>query len=110
MKTLRIGIDLTGIWRPTTGIFHYASALAKHLIALPEAEPAFHYVFFFAREVRADFVPFQHAFESVICPTSNELFGKQLWFPAILPRLHLDVMHYPAFPPPTYGSLARVPS
>ena len=103
MKPLRIGVDLTGIWRPTTGIFHYAEALAKHLLALPEAEPALRYVFFFSREMHPDFVPFQHAFEAVICPTSNELLSKQCWFPAILPRLHLDVMHYPAFPPPYIG-------
>jgi glycosyltransferase involved in cell wall biosynthesis len=100
MKPLRIGVDLTGIWRPPTGIFRHAAEVAKHLLMLPETESALRYVFFFSRGVHPDFVPFQHAFESVICPTSNELLSKQFWFPAILPRLHLDVMHYPAFPPP----------
>jgi glycosyltransferase involved in cell wall biosynthesis len=100
MKLLRIGIDLTSIWRRPTGIFRYTAEMAKHLLALPEAEPALRYVFFFSHEVHSDFVPLQHAFEAVICPTSNELLSKQFWFPRVLPRLHLDVMHYPAFPPP----------
>ncbi len=123
MKRLRVGIDLTGIWRRPTGIFRYTAEMAKHLLLLPQnegrgdpcarpaspndpchnapcARPAIDYVLFFAREVHPDFVPLQHTFEAVICPTSNELLCKQLWFPAILPRLRLDIMHYPAFPPP----------
>jgi glycosyltransferase involved in cell wall biosynthesis len=111
MKPLRVGIDLTGIWRRPTGIFRYSAEMAKHLLLLPEIEgrgdscsrPAIDYVLFFAREVHPDFVPLQHTFEAFICPTSNELLCKQLWFPAILPRLHLDIMHYPAFPPPYVG-------
>lgn len=100
MKSLRVGIDLTGIWRRPTGIFRYAAEMAKHLLMLPESDPALHYVFFFADEVHPDFLPLQQAFETVICPTRNELLGKQFWFPRILPRLRLDVMHHPAFPPP----------
>jgi|SRR5579863_2983095 len=100
MKPLRVGVDLTGIWRCPTGIFRYTAEMAKHLLMLPGAEPALHYVFFFSREVHPDFVPLQHTFEAVLCPTRNELFSKQFWFPWILPRMHLDVMHYPAFPPP----------
>jgi len=115
MKPLRVGIDLTGIWRRPTGIFRYTAEMAKHLLLLPDFEgelagarsrgdprgrPAINYVLFFSREVHPDFVLLQHAFEAIICPTSNELLCKQFWFPVILPRLHLDIMHYPAFPPP----------
>lgn len=100
MKPLRIGVDLTGIWRRPTGIFRYTSEMAKHLLLLPGAETDLRYVFFFSREVHPDFMPLQHAFENVLCPTRNELLGKQFWFPEILPRLHLDAMHYPTFPPP----------
>lgn len=99
MKTLRVGVDLTGIWRRPTGIFRYSTEMAKQLL-LPETEPALRYVFFFSREIHPDFLPLQHTFEAVICPGRNELLSKQCWFPAILPRLGLDVMHYPAFPPP----------
>ncbi|HLX41731.1 MAG TPA: glycosyltransferase family 1 protein, partial [Ktedonobacteraceae bacterium] len=100
MKPLRVGVDLTGIWRRSTGIFRYSAEMAKHLLLLPETEPVLRYVFFFSREIHPDFLPFQQSFDAVICPTRNELVSKQCWFPLILPRLHLDVMHYPAFPPP----------
>lgn len=100
IKPLRVGVDLTGIWRRPTGIFRYTAEMAKHLLLLAETEPALRYVFFFSREVHPDFVPLRHAFDAVICPARNELLSKQLWFPFILPRLHLDVMHYPTFPPP----------
>src|SRR5579875_4114968 len=97
---LRIGIDLTGIWRRPTGIFRYASEVAKHLLLLPEGEPRIRYVLFFAREIHPEFVPLQDSFDAVICPATNELIIKQFWFPFVLPRLRLDVMHYPSFPPP----------
>ncbi|GAC1354892.1 MAG: glycosyltransferase family 1 protein [Ktedonobacteraceae bacterium] len=97
-KLLRIGVDLTGIWRRPTGIFRYAAEVAKNL--LHEADPSVRYVLFFAREVHPDFKPLQDSFDAVICPTTNELLIKQVWFPLVLPRLHLDMMHYPSFPPP----------
>lgn len=100
MKALRIGIDLTGIWRRPTGIFRYTAETAKQFLLLPETEPVLHYVLFFAREIHPDFAPLQHSFETVICPTRNELLAKQCWFPYMLPRLYLDVMHFPSFPPP----------
>lgn len=100
--SLRVGLDLTGIWRRSTGIFRYAAEVGKHLLELEEVTPHIRYVFFFAREVHPEFVPFQDAFDAVICPTTNELILKQFWFPSVLPRLRLDVMHYPSFPPPYF--------
>lgn len=102
VKPLRIGLDLTGVWRRPTGIFRYAAEIGKHLLLLQETHPRIRYVFFFAREIHPDFVPFQDSFDAVICPTQNELLIKQFWFPFVLPRLHLDVMHYPSFPPPYF--------
>jgi glycosyltransferase involved in cell wall biosynthesis len=102
MQILRVGIDLTAIWRRQTGIFRYAAEVAKHLLLLQETEPHIRYVFFFARDIHPDFVAFQDSFDVVICPSTNELLIKQLWFPLILSRLHLDVMHYPSFPPPYF--------
>lgn len=96
----RVGIDLTSIWRRPTGIFRYSAELAKHLLQIAEKEPEPRYVLFFAGAIHPDFLPLRDSFDAVICPTTNELFIKQIWFPAILPRLHLDAMHYPAFPPP----------
>jgi alpha-1,3-rhamnosyl/mannosyltransferase len=106
-RQVRIGIDLTGIWRRSTGIFRYATEVAKHLVMMQdgmcsEAEDGVtvRYVLFFAREIHPDFLPYRNRFEAVICPTTNELLIKQFWFPLSLPRLHLDGMHYPSFPPP----------
>jgi alpha-1,3-rhamnosyl/mannosyltransferase len=102
MQSLRVGFDLTAIWRRHTGIFRYAKEVAKHLLLLQKTEPQIRYVFFFAREIHPDFVAFQDSFDTVICPSTNELFIKQFWFPLVLPRLHLDVIHYPSFPPPYF--------
>src|SRR5260370_1451553 len=46
MKPLRVGIDLTAIWRLPTGIFRYATEVAKHLLLLQEAETSIRYVYF----------------------------------------------------------------
>ncbi len=102
MGTVRIGLDLTATWRRPTGIFRYATEIGRHLLLLEETQPAIRYVLFFAREIHHDFVPFRDRFDAVICPTTNELLIKQGWFPAILPGQRLDVMHYPAFPPPAF--------
>jgi glycosyltransferase involved in cell wall biosynthesis len=99
---IRVGYDLTASWRRSTGIFRYATELAKHLLLLEKNAPSIRYILFFAEEIHPDFLPLQDTFEAIICPTTSELFIKQCWFPAILPRLKLDVIHYPAFPPPYF--------
>ena len=76
MKPLRVGFDLTAIWRRPTGIFRYAAEVAKHLLLLQEAEPCIRYVFFFAHEIHPDFVPLQDSFDAVIFRTTNELLIK----------------------------------
>src|SRR5207248_5191690 len=104
MQSLRVGVDLTAIWRRPTGIFRYAAEVAKHLLLLQETEPHIRYVFFFAREIHPDFVASQDSFDAVICPSTDELFIKQFWFPYILSRLNLDVMHSPSSPPSYFHS------
>ncbi|GHO91862.1 glycosyl transferase family 1 [Reticulibacter mediterranei] len=99
---IRVGYDLTTIWRRSTGIFRYATELAKHLLLLEKSAPSIQYVLFFAKEIHPDFLPLQDTFEAIICPTTSELFIKQCWFPAIIPRLKLDAIHYPSFPPPYF--------
>lgn len=106
MKTMRVGFDLTANWRRQTGIFRYAAEVAKHLLLLEDTEPHIRYVFFFAREIHQDFLPYRDSFDAVIAPTANELLIKQCWFPGVLPRLHLDAMHYPTFPPPYFHFFA----
>jgi len=106
MKTIRVGFDLTANWRRQTGIFRYAAEVAQHLLLLEETEPRIRYVFFFAREIHPDFLPYTDSFDAVIVPTTNELLIKQCWYPAVLPGLHLDAMHYPTFPPPYFHFFA----
>lgn len=101
-QPLRIGLDLTAIWRRPTGIFRYAAEVAKHLLLLEGTDHQTRFVLFFAREIHPEFAPLQDSFDAVIAPTTNELFIKQFWFPLVLPRLRLDVMHYPSFPPPYF--------
>src|SRR5712691_13097651 len=96
---IRVGLDLTAIWRRPTGIFRYATELARHLLLLQDHSPI-SYVLFFSREVHPELAPLRGLFEAVICPSNNELLVKQGWFPLVLPTLRLDVMHYPTFPPP----------
>src|SRR5581483_1167570 len=107
-KPLRVGIDLTAIWRQPTGIFRYSTEIARHLLQMQEQEAdiPIRYFLFFARNIHPDFLPFRGTFDAVIGPFTNELFIKQFWFPLILPRLDLDVMHYPAFPPPYFQPFA----
>lgn len=100
MKQLHIGIDLTAIWRRPTGIFRYTAEMAHQLLLLSESEPSLRYTLFFSREIHPDFLDLRHTFDSIICPFRNELLIKQCWFPAVLPHLHLDMIHYPTFPPP----------
>lgn len=102
MEPLRVGLDLTAIWRRPTGIFRYATEVARHLLLLEETEPQIRYVFFFAHEIHPEFERFHDSFDAIICPTTNELVIKQFWYPFVLPRLGLDVMHYPSFPPPYF--------
>jgi glycosyltransferase involved in cell wall biosynthesis len=101
-EIFRFGLDLTGVWRQPTGIFRYALEIGKHLLLLEETDPPTRYTFFFSREIHPAFLPYRDSFDAVICPTTNELINKQVWFPGILPRLHLDAMHYPSFPPPYF--------
>ncbi len=101
-RPVRVGFDLTAIWRQPTGIFRYATEVARFLLQLQQTESAIRYVFFFAREIHPEFIALRDSFEAIICPTTNELLIKQFWFPAILPGLRLDIMHYPSFPPPYF--------
>jgi glycosyltransferase involved in cell wall biosynthesis len=99
-QTVKVGIDLTGLGRVPDRIASYTTEMVKQLLFLSPIEPEFRYVLFFARDVPSEFLPMQYRFETIICPTNRELWGKQCWFPALLPFLGLDVMHYPLLPPP----------
>lgn len=112
METLRVGIDLTSLGRYPTGIVRYALEITRHLLQLEvrlsaDEIPSIKYVLFFSRSIHPELVPFQKHFEAVISPFKHEMWIKQSWFPAILSSYGLDMIHYPAFPPPYV--LSRTP-
>jgi glycosyltransferase involved in cell wall biosynthesis len=95
-RKLRIGIDLTGLWRPATGVFVYAIELAHQLLRLDNHNS---YTLFFTGEVQPNFRELHGKFRSVVIPVRDEVISKQLVLGTLCNTLQLDVMHFPAFPP-----------
>ena len=96
-RRLRVGIDLTGLWRPRTGIFRYAERITAALLARHDG---IEYTLFYRRGERQP--EFGGPFRVRMAPTPvrQERLATQLWFPLARRRLKLDLIHYPAFPPP----------
>ncbi len=96
-RHLRIGLDLTGLWRQKTGIFRYADCLARALIEQPKDGE-------FTLFIRRGSVPapWMHTASArlVFTPFRQERLMTQFWFPLARHQLGLDAMHYPAFPGP----------
>jgi len=96
-RKLRIGIDLTGLWREATGIFVAASKLARELMHVDNESK---YTLFFAGEVHSDFRELPPNARTVAIPIRQEFFGKQIFMGSLCNALQLDVVHFPALPPP----------
>lgn len=94
---MRIGIDLTGLWRQKTGIFRYAADISRALVE--RADDDLTYTLFYRRGEAPPLPPGPHA-RLVATPVRQERLAMQLWFPLARQRLGLDAIHYPAFPPP----------
>jgi glycosyltransferase involved in cell wall biosynthesis len=94
---LRIGIDLTTIWRPATGTENLAIEMTQALLRTDQKNE---YVLFFAKEIHPKFAEFTKRFDAIVSRHSNELFLKHLWLPRVATAAKLDYMHFPAFPPP----------
>jgi glycosyltransferase involved in cell wall biosynthesis len=94
---MRIGLDLTGLWRRKTGIFRYAEGIGRALLA---RDDGIAYTLFYRRgEPPPAFDGLQRA-RLISTPWRQERLATQLWFPLARRRLGLDAIHYPAFPPP----------
>jgi glycosyltransferase involved in cell wall biosynthesis len=94
---MRIGFDLTGLWRPATGVYVYAIELARNLLNINcEHE----YTFFFTREVHPEFDGLDKKFKAVLVPFRDEIVSKQLAMGVLCNTLDLDLIHFPTFPPP----------
>jgi glycosyltransferase involved in cell wall biosynthesis len=91
-----IGIDLTGLWRPTTGIFVYAIELAQQLLSFHRD---YNFKLYFTEQVPPQFREMEGNFKSVVIPIREEILSKQFVMGALLNRPGLDLVHFPAFPP-----------
>ncbi len=96
-RSLRIGIDLTAAWREGTGIFVYAVKLASELLRIDDQN---RYTLFFSGEVHPDFKPWQGKFRPVLIPVREEFTSKQVLMGVLCNAYRLDLIHFPAFPPP----------
>jgi glycosyltransferase involved in cell wall biosynthesis len=94
---MRIGIDLTSIWRPATGNEHLAMEMTH---ALLRTDPRNEYVLFFSRQVHPTFRSLAGRFESILAPLTQELLVKHIWLSRAVAAAKLDYMHFPTFPPP----------
>jgi glycosyltransferase involved in cell wall biosynthesis len=96
-RKLKIGIDLTGLWRPQTGIFVAASKLARELLRLDREST---YTLFFSGEVHPDFRDLPANAQVTVIPIREEFLAKQIFLGFLCNASRLDVIHFPAFPPP----------
>jgi len=93
---LKIGIDLTGIWRPATGIFVYAINIARELLRIDHDNS---YTLFFSGNVHPEFRAITNRFRPVVVPVQEEVIGKQVFLAALCNAHSLDLVHFPSFPP-----------
>lgn len=96
-RKLHVGIDLTGLWREPTGIFVAASNLVRELLCTDTINS---YNLFFSREVHKDFRELPSNARATVLPTRDEFVTKQVIMGGLCNTLTLDLIHFPAFPPP----------
>jgi glycosyltransferase involved in cell wall biosynthesis len=94
---MRIGIDLTAVWRPATGLEIVAIEMTK---ALLRADRKNDYVLFFAQQVHPALEEFAGRYQPVFSPRMHEALLKNIWFPLAGQAAKLDYLHFPVFPPP----------
>jgi glycosyltransferase involved in cell wall biosynthesis len=94
---VRIGIDLTGLWRHQTGIFRYADRITRALLA---RDDQIAYTLFYRRGEPPPALAEGTRARLIATPLRQERLATQLWFPLARRHLGLDAIHYPAFPPP----------
>jgi glycosyltransferase involved in cell wall biosynthesis len=96
-RGLTIGIDLTGIWRPRTGILVYAVELTRELLRVDKQNS---YTLLFSGQVHPEFRELEGEFRAVVIPLRGEVISKQVLTAARCSTLGLDLIHFPALPPP----------
>lgn len=94
---MRLGIDLTALWRRTTGKGRVAIELTR---AMLNTDDKHDYVLFFSGETHSEFAEFKGRFREVIFPSRSELLCKHVLFPFSSELRNLDFLYFPVFPPP----------
>jgi len=78
-------------------MFVYAVQLARELVHHGNGNE---YTLFFCGEVHPAFRELEGKFRAVVFPVRNEVLAKQVFMAAHCNALRLDLIHFPAFPPP----------
>lgn len=96
-NAMRVGIDLTALWRPTTGMETVAIEMTRALLRQDRNNE---YVLFFSGEVHASLADAEGSFTKVVLPMRNEVISKNFYLPFMSSVRALDFLHFPVFPPP----------
>ncbi len=91
---MKIGIDARFFGPIGKGLGRYAQKLIENLEKVDQEND---YVIFLRKENFADYVPKSPNFKKVLADYRWYGFGEQLFFPILLYRQRLDVMHFPHF-------------
>ena len=94
---MRVGVDLTAIWRPVTGLETVAIEMTRAMLHLDQKNE---YVLFFSGEVHPAFAHLEGRFKNVVLPLRNEVVCKNVFIPFLPVAYSLDFLHFPVFPPP----------
>jgi len=101
---MRIGIDLTALWRPATGMENLALEMAQALLRIDSKNQ---YTLFFCGAVHPAFEQFDGRYIPVLAPVAHEALLKNLWFPPMASAAKLDYLHFPVFPPPLWSTSVK---
>ena len=96
---MRIGMDLTAVWRHETGVIRYAVELSKELV---KTDTKNRYTLFFGGEIHPGLVELKGQFDAVVSPFRGEVLCKNFWLPFRPEISSLDFLHFPVFPPPLW--------
>lgn len=96
---MRLGIDLTALWRPVTGKARVAIELTRAMLNIDLKNE---YVLFFAGEVHPVFRDLATGFKPVVLRSRSELLCKHAILPFLPILRSLDFLYFPVFPPPLW--------
>lgn len=91
---MRIGIDARFYGSIGKGLGRYTQKLIQHL---EQIDTENQYVIFLRKENFEDYQPFNKNFQKVLADYPWYTFSEQLFFPLLLRKYKLDLVHFPHF-------------